>query len=107
MLTRQSATGSTALVRAHVLCFTESRETAHRLCLLLQQYKGPTSVMEIAVNTKLSKRQKILKDIIAGKTEVNIITLDVSPFLLTGLVLQVLICSDSMTRGVDIDGVQS
>ena len=56
---------------SHVLCFTESRETAHRLSLLLQQYKGSTGVLEIAVNTKLSKRRKILKDFIAGKTQVS------------------------------------
>ena len=58
---------------SHVLCFTESRETAHRLALLLQQYKGSKCVQELATNTKSGKRRQILNEFILGKTQVRLL----------------------------------
>ncbi|KAK3540211.1 hypothetical protein QTP70_028410 [Hemibagrus guttatus] len=69
-----------------VLCFTNSRETAHRLFLLVQLYGG-VEVAEFSSRLGPSERQKTLKNFEQGK-------------------IQLLISTDAAARGIDIKGVK-
>ncbi|XP_041467192.1 ATP-dependent RNA helicase DDX51-like [Lytechinus variegatus] len=69
-----------------VLCFTNSVQTTHRLYLLLK-LMGGVDVAEFSSNLSQAQRQNILKQFKAGK-------------------IQILICSDAMARGMDIENVR-
>ncbi|XP_030849417.1 ATP-dependent RNA helicase DDX51 [Strongylocentrotus purpuratus] len=69
-----------------VLCFTNSVQTTHRLYLLLK-LMGDVEVSEFSSNLSQSERQNILKQFKAGK-------------------IQILVCSDAMARGMDIENVR-
>ncbi|XP_053480368.1 ATP-dependent RNA helicase DDX51 isoform X2 [Ictalurus furcatus] len=69
-----------------VLCFTNSREAAHRLFLLVKLYGG-VEVAEFSSRLGPSERQKTLKNFEKGK-------------------IQLLISTDAAARGIDIKGVK-
>lgn len=69
------------------LCFTRSREEAHRLSLVLK-FMGGVEVQEFSADLSNTDRQKVLKAFASGK-------------------LDVLVCSTVLARGVDIDNVQN
>ncbi|KAF4070531.1 hypothetical protein AMELA_G00286450 [Ameiurus melas] len=69
-----------------VLCFTNSREAAHRLFLLVKLYGG-VEVAEFSSRLSPSERQKTLKNLEKGK-------------------IQLLISTDAAARGIDIKGVK-
>ncbi|XP_017323031.1 ATP-dependent RNA helicase DDX51 [Ictalurus punctatus] len=69
-----------------VLCFTNSREAAHRLFLLVKLYGG-VEVAEFSSRLNPSERQKTLKNFEKGK-------------------IQLLISTDAAARGIDIKGVK-
>jgi len=67
------------------LCFTSSVESTHRLFKLLQLYGG-IRVSEFSSNLPQQERSRILQEFKAGH-------------------IQLLICSDGMARGLDIEHV--
>ncbi|XP_053135042.1 ATP-dependent RNA helicase DDX51 [Hemicordylus capensis] len=69
-----------------VLCFTNSRETSHRLFLLVRAFGGLT-VAEFSSRLSPSKRKRTLKEFEQGK-------------------IQLLISTDATARGIDIAGVK-
>lgn len=69
-----------------ILCFTNSREAAHRLFLLVQLYGG-VQVAEFSSRLSPNERKKTLKDFEQGK-------------------IQLLISTDAAARGIDINGVK-
>lgn len=69
-----------------VLCFTNSREAAHRLFLLLKLYGG-VEVAEFSSRLSPSERQRTLKSFEQGK-------------------ISILISTDAAARGIDIKGVK-
>lgn len=69
-----------------VLCFTNSRETAHRLYLLVKLFGG-VDVAEFSSRLSPSERQRTLKDFEQGK-------------------IPLLISTDAAARGIDINGVK-
>ncbi|KAG9270384.1 ATP-dependent RNA helicase DDX51 [Astyanax mexicanus] len=69
-----------------VLCFTNSREAAHRLFLLLKFYGG-VEVAEFSSRLSPTERQKTLKSFEQGK-------------------IAMLISTDAAARGIDIKGVK-
>ncbi|XP_062854692.1 ATP-dependent RNA helicase DDX51 [Trichomycterus rosablanca] len=69
-----------------VLCFTNSREAAHRLFLLVKLYGG-VEVAEFSSRLSSGERQKTLKNFEQGKT-------------------QLLISTDAAARGIDIKEVK-
>ncbi|XP_076471080.1 ATP-dependent RNA helicase DDX51-like [Babylonia areolata] len=69
-----------------VLCFTNSLETTHRLCLLVRLFGGLT-VKEFSSRLPGERRKKILKQFSKGK-------------------IDLLVCSDVMARGMDVDNVK-
>ncbi|XP_061182754.1 ATP-dependent RNA helicase DDX51-like [Saccostrea echinata] len=70
----------------HILCFTNSVESTHRLYHLLRLY-GDISVAEITSKLQASRRSKVLRKFQNGD-------------------IDILICSDAMARGMDIDNVK-
>lgn len=68
------------------LCFTNSRETAHRLYMLVKLFGG-VDVAEFSSRLSPSERQKTLKDFEHGK-------------------IPLLISTDAAARGIDINGVK-
>nr|CAB3237169.1 ATP-dependent RNA helicase DDX51-like [Phallusia mammillata] len=77
-----------------ILCFAGSKETARRLTALLQLYAKAAAesksftCAEFSSNLTSVNRNKVLKNFKAGK-------------------INILICSDSMARGMDIHGVSN
>ncbi|XP_048199150.1 ATP-dependent RNA helicase DDX51 [Perognathus longimembris pacificus] len=71
---------------SRTLCFTNSRENAHRLFLLVQAFGG-VSVAEFSSCYGPGQRKKILKQFEQGK-------------------IQLLISTDATARGIDIQGVE-
>ncbi|XP_070485481.1 ATP-dependent RNA helicase DDX51 [Equus przewalskii] len=71
---------------SRVLCFTNSRENSHRLFLLAQAFGG-VSVAEFSSRYGPGQRKMILKQFEQGK-------------------IQLLISTDAMARGIDVQGVQ-
>ncbi|KAM8831548.1 ATP-dependent RNA helicase DDX51 [Spinachia spinachia] len=69
-----------------VLCFTNSRETAHRLYLLVQFFGG-IQAAEFSSRLSPAERKKTLKEFKQGK-------------------IQLLISTDAAARGIDINGVK-
>ncbi|KAG7480664.1 hypothetical protein MATL_G00058650 [Megalops atlanticus] len=69
-----------------VLCFTNSREGAHRLFLLVQLFGG-VRVAEFSSRLSPGERKKTLKEFEQGK-------------------IQLLISTDAAARGIDIKGVK-
>ncbi|KAJ8263224.1 hypothetical protein COCON_G00156810 [Conger conger] len=69
-----------------VLCFTNSREAAHRLFLLVQMFGG-VQVAEFSSRLSPNERKKALKGFEQGK-------------------IQMLISTDAAARGIDIKGVK-
>ncbi|XP_076819227.1 ATP-dependent RNA helicase DDX51-like isoform X2 [Clavelina lepadiformis] len=75
-----------------VLCFAGTVETTRRLSVLLQMYAETSGdhkefkCMEFSSNLPSARRSKILKDFKSGN-------------------INVLVCSDSMARGMDVKGV--
>ncbi|XP_008298982.1 ATP-dependent RNA helicase DDX51 [Stegastes partitus] len=69
-----------------VLCFTNSRDTAHRLYLLVQLFGG-IQVAEFSSRLSPGERKKTLKSFEQGK-------------------IQLLISTDAAARGIDISGVK-
>ncbi|KAI8504948.1 ATP-dependent RNA helicase ddx51 [Branchiostoma belcheri] len=70
----------------HVLCFTGSLESTHRLYLLAKLFGGVT-VAEFSSNLAPERRTKILTKFRTGK-------------------IQLIVCSDAMARGMDVEGVE-
>ncbi|XP_023576430.1 ATP-dependent RNA helicase DDX51, partial [Octodon degus] len=71
---------------SRALCFTNSRENAHRLFLLVQAFGG-VSVAEFSSCYGPGHRRKILKQFEQGK-------------------IQLLISTDATARGIDVPGVE-
>uniref|UniRef100_A0A8C9W9R0 ATP-dependent RNA helicase n=1 Tax=Scleropages formosus TaxID=113540 RepID=A0A8C9W9R0_SCLFO len=69
-----------------ILCFTNSREAAHRLHLLVKLFGG-VQVAEFSSQLSASERKRALKDFEQGK-------------------IQLLISTDAAARGIDIEGVK-
>ncbi|XP_040925466.1 ATP-dependent RNA helicase DDX51 isoform X3 [Betta splendens] len=69
-----------------ILCFTNSRETAHRLFLLVQLFGG-VHAAEFSSRLSPGDRKKTLKEFEQGK-------------------VQLLISTDAAARGIDINGVK-
>nr|XP_046266290.1 ATP-dependent RNA helicase DDX51 [Scatophagus argus] len=69
-----------------ILCFTNSRETAHRLYLLVQLFGG-LQAAEFSSRLSPGERKKTLKEFEQGK-------------------IQLLISTDAAARGIDINGVK-
>ncbi|CAJ1077528.1 ATP-dependent RNA helicase DDX51 [Xyrichtys novacula] len=69
-----------------ILCFTNSRETAHRLFLLMQLFGG-VQAAEFSSRLSPGERKKTLKEFEQGK-------------------IQLLISTDAAARGIDINGVK-
>ncbi|KAL4660426.1 ATP-dependent RNA helicase DDX51 [Arapaima gigas] len=69
-----------------VLCFTNSREVAHRLYLLVKLFGG-IQVAEFSSQLSPTERKRALKDFEQGK-------------------IQLLISTDAAARGIDIEGVK-
>ena len=59
---------------SHVLCFTPSRESAHRLSLLLQYYRE-SSAQELLADTTKGKKKEILRKFSSGRTQVPLLFL--------------------------------
>ncbi|CAH1232839.1 DDX51 [Branchiostoma lanceolatum] len=70
----------------HILCFTGSLESTHRLYLLAKLFGGVT-VAEFSSNLPPERRTKILTKFRTGK-------------------IQLIVCSDAMARGMDVEGVE-
>ncbi|GFO29414.1 ATP-dependent RNA helicase ddx51-like [Plakobranchus ocellatus] len=70
----------------HVLCFTNSVESSHRLYLLAKQFEE-MKVAEISSLLHTAKRERIIRKFERGD-------------------IHMLICSDMMTRGMDIGNVE-
>ncbi|XP_072809055.1 ATP-dependent RNA helicase DDX51 isoform X2 [Vicugna pacos] len=71
---------------SRVLCFTNSRENAHRLFLLVQAFGG-VAVAEFSSRYGPGQRKMILKQFEQGK-------------------IQLLVSTDATARGIDVQGVQ-
>ncbi|XP_056387180.1 ATP-dependent RNA helicase DDX51 [Hyla sarda] len=71
---------------SRVLCFTNSRESSHRLFLLIKLFGG-INVAEFSSRLSPGERKKTLKEFEQGK-------------------LQLLISTDATARGIDIPGVK-
>ncbi|KAM8961236.1 ATP-dependent RNA helicase DDX51 [Pelodytes ibericus] len=71
---------------SRVLCFTNSRESSHRLFLLIRSF-GNINVAEFSSRLSPGERKKTLKEFEQGK-------------------LQLLISTDATARGIDIKGVK-
>ncbi|KAF6080918.1 DEAD-box helicase 51 [Phyllostomus discolor] len=71
---------------SRVLCFTNSRENAHRLFLLVQAFGG-VAVAEFSSRCGPGWRRTVLKQFEQGK-------------------IQLLISTDATARGIDVQGVQ-
>ncbi|KAG9487425.1 hypothetical protein GDO78_007331 [Eleutherodactylus coqui] len=71
---------------SRVLCFTNSRESSHRLFLLIKLFGG-VNVAEFSSRLTPGERKKALKEFEQGK-------------------LQLLISTDATARGIDITGVK-
>ncbi|KAG8146484.1 hypothetical protein E2320_012811 [Naja naja] len=71
---------------SQVLCFTNSKETSHRLFLLIQAFGG-VKVAEFSSKLSPSKRKATLKEFEQGK-------------------IQLLISTDATARGIDFGGVK-
>ena len=56
---------------ANSLCFTNSRETTHRLALLLKQFRKEVSVEELSSDTAPSQSCQVLKEFALGKIQVQ------------------------------------
>ncbi|CAG5950323.1 unnamed protein product [Menidia menidia] len=69
-----------------ILCFTNSRETAHRLFLLLRLFPG-TQAAEFSSRLSPGERKKTLRDFEQGK-------------------ITLLISTDAAARGLDVSGVK-
>ncbi|XP_010752603.1 ATP-dependent RNA helicase DDX51 [Larimichthys crocea] len=69
-----------------ILCFTNSRETAHRLYLLVQLFGG-IQAAEFSSRLSPGERKKTLKEFEQGK-------------------IQLLISTDAAARGIDVSGVR-
>lgn len=69
-----------------VLCFTNSISATHRLCLLLQSFQGFT-VAEFSSTLSETQRKGVIRDFNSGKVDL-------------------LISSDAMARGMDINAVK-
>lgn len=69
-----------------VLCFTNSKQTSHRLFLLIQAFGG-VNVAEFSSWLTPSERQRTLKEFEQGK-------------------IQLLISTDATARGIDVKGVK-
>ncbi|XP_074471800.1 ATP-dependent RNA helicase DDX51 [Sebastes fasciatus] len=69
-----------------ILCFTNSRETAHRLYLLVKLFGG-VQAAEFSSRLSPTERKKTLKEFEQGK-------------------IQLLISTDAAARGIDVDGVK-
>uniref|UniRef100_A0A3Q3WVK2 Helicase C-terminal domain-containing protein n=1 Tax=Mola mola TaxID=94237 RepID=A0A3Q3WVK2_MOLML len=69
-----------------ILCFTNSREAAHRLFLLVQLFGG-VQAAEFSSRLSPAERRNTLKELQQGK-------------------IQLLISTDAAARGIDIDGVK-
>ncbi|XP_063000458.1 ATP-dependent RNA helicase DDX51 isoform X2 [Elgaria multicarinata webbii] len=69
-----------------VLCFTNSKETSHRLFLLIRAFGG-VNVAEFSSRLSPSQRKRTLKEFEQGK-------------------IQLLISTDATARGIDIGGVK-
>ncbi|XP_010874260.2 ATP-dependent RNA helicase DDX51 isoform X1 [Esox lucius] len=69
-----------------ILCFTNSREAAHRLYLLVQLF-GSVQTAEFSSRLSPNERKKTLKEFEQGK-------------------IQLLISTDAAARGIDINGVK-
>uniref|UniRef100_A0A8D3CJM3 ATP-dependent RNA helicase n=1 Tax=Scophthalmus maximus TaxID=52904 RepID=A0A8D3CJM3_SCOMX len=67
-----------------ILCFTNSRETAHRLFLLVQLFGG-VNAAEFSSRLSPGERKKTLKEFEQGK-------------------IQLLVSTDAAARGIDFDG---
>lgn len=70
-----------------ILCFTNSRETAHRLLLLVQLFGG-VQAAEFSSRLSPGERKRTLKEFEQGK-------------------IQLLISTDAAARGIDVVGVKS
>ncbi|XP_046364919.2 ATP-dependent RNA helicase DDX51-like [Haliotis rufescens] len=70
----------------HVLCFTNSREATHRLYLLVKEFGG-VRVQEYSSSLSANKRNRMINDFSANKVDL-------------------LICSDAMARGMDVENVK-
>ena len=68
-----------------VLCFTSSKDSTHRLCLLLKHY-GISKVAEYSAGLPQNKRRFVLSEFSCGNVDM-------------------LVCSDAMSRGMDVDKV--
>ncbi|XP_062821322.1 ATP-dependent RNA helicase DDX51 [Anolis carolinensis] len=71
---------------SRVLCFVNSKETSHRLFLLVKAFGG-VSVAEFSSRLTPNQRRATLKEFERGK-------------------IQLLISTDATARGIDIDGVK-
>lgn len=69
-----------------LLCFTNSRQAAHRLYLLVKLFGG-VEVAEFSSRLSSAERKHTLRDFLQGK-------------------IQLLICTDAAARGIDIDGIK-
>lgn len=69
-----------------ILCFTGSIENTHRLYLLLNQLPN-IQVAELSSQLKCKTREKLVKQFNENK-------------------IDVIVCSDMMARGIDLDGAQ-
>ncbi|XP_067084169.1 ATP-dependent RNA helicase DDX51 [Osmerus mordax] len=69
-----------------ILCFTNSRDAAHRLYVLVKLFGG-VQVAEFSSRLSPNERKKTLKDFDQGK-------------------IQLLISTDAAARGIDVDGVK-
>eukprot|EP00124_Ichthyophonus_hoferi_P001071 Ihof_evm11s49 gene=Ihof_evmTU11s49 len=76
-----------ALGKRRVLCFTASVDASHRLFLLLKLYGG-LEVAEYSSHLSQDQRHHMLEAFRADRT-------------------QVLVCSDAMARGMDVDDVET
>ena len=68
-----------------VLCFTSSKDSTHRLCLLLKHY-GISKVAEYSAGLIQKKRRFVLSEFSCGN-------------------INMLVCSDAMSRGMNVDKV--
>ena len=68
-----------------VLCFTSSKDSTHRLCLLSKHY-GISGVAEYSASLPQKKRRYVLSEFSSGN-------------------INMLVCSDAMSRGMDVDKV--
>ncbi len=68
-----------------ILCFTSSKDSTHRLYLLLKHY-GISGVAEYSAGLPQNKRRFVLSEFSCGN-------------------VNMLVCSDAMSRGMDVDKV--